>query len=86
MTFVPNPNFCQEMATQIERLQQAISEVSTDYCGHPADEVEPALQQRVATVGNGASISGNELTLGAQIISSGKRLWLTNDGKLMGED
>jgi hypothetical protein len=86
MTFVPNPNFGREMAAQLKRLQQAISTVSTEYSGRPLNEVRTALQQRVAAVGNGASISGDELTVGSQVISSGKRLWLTDDGKLMGED
>lgn len=86
MTFVPNPNFENEIRAQMQRMQKAIADVSSEYSGRPLAEVAAALQQRVAGVGDGASIDGPELMSGAQLISSGKRLWLTDDGRLMGED
>jgi len=86
MTFVPNPNFGDQISTQVRRLQEAIEDVSKRLSGHDLGEVRTALQDRVAQVGHGASITDPELTAGARVISSGKRLWLDDDGKLKGED
>ncbi len=74
------------VAAMIARTQAVLVDVSRDYSGEPVDEVKATLQEQWASVNEGASITDPELTAAATAISSGKRVWMEDNGTVIAED
>lgn len=72
-----------DVHAQIRELQAVVDKVSTDMCGHPSAEVRDALQREVDALGNGASISGPDLTSCAEAVAAGRSMRLTDEGRLV---
>jgi hypothetical protein len=86
MTSEIDPDLERVVHAQIRDLQAVIAKVSQDYSGHPTQEVRDAVQREVDALGNGATIVDPELSFGAQAVSEGKHLRLSDEGKLLTED
>lgn len=86
MTSDSHPDLERDVHAQIRELQAVIAKVSSDFSGHPIQEVRDAVQREVDALGNGATIVDPELSFGAQAVSEGRRLWLSDEGKLLADD
>ena len=86
MTFQMNPDFPRAIAEHVNKLKAVLESVSTAQSGQPVDAVKVALLAAWTGVGNGASISDPDLTTVAGLISTGKRVWLEDNGKIMADD
>jgi hypothetical protein len=70
----------------VKRVQAAVESTINDYSGKPLDEVRTALARRWAATNEGAQITEPDLTRVATLISEGKRVWVTDDGRIMADD
>lgn len=85
MTSETDPDLERVVHAQIRELQAVIEKVSNEFRGHPTQEVRDAVQREVDALGNGATIVDPELNVGAQAVSEGKNLRLSDEGKLLVE-
>lgn len=86
MTSETDPDLERDVRAQIRELQAVIEKVSHEFSGHPTQEVRDAVQREIDALGNGASIVDPELNHGAQAVSEGRQLRLTDEGKLLADD
>ena len=81
-----DPNAEDIIAGMVKRLQTVVDRVVSERLGEPVDKVKPALAAAWAGANEGASITEPDLTTVATLISEGKRVWVTDDGRIMADD